>query len=917
MPATNGLLSPPAPTEDESASQVMGKRKRSQETEQQHNTLVCDDNVKEEETSKGKFDDFLVDLLQVLRAHDTTPSILEQPIASAINEARSSKRVKLSTSSTMSSIASQIQSRAYHDIEELITDVNTAASACTNSDQETESIQVGPQDCRLQAYQFDAFKKVLESIIGREITQNPELIIQPTRDNDPSTIKNDAHEDVVSRPLLKLEGSGKMALTLYGTTGITGPNAAIPKQLFSSLQKPVKPNLSKASQTLEEDLPKNHGTIQLDNALLSPTIREIALPNGITTTKIIPVHSEESKDSKGQRLTFGDVFAPPASVPPMNPPKQSRHTSTRSQSVNWVTPGDVSAPIRSRSRESYTTQPLSTGHWLTYNVAPSPAQISSPVEKRKQRDRALSAGESKASFPEETIIAHHHAKEEALFKSAYSTFAPDHDDTAALVPQQLKNRLWWKRVGAMRYRRLMSQYIVDDSDSEVEVFNTEEHTEEDRLFKEAVDTWEPDEVPSDFDLAKSPDSDEKREDKDVEEILKEVSELLETLNSYQHVRNLSLATNARTTAGQNPQLTAMMGTPISPSEAEFDVYNILKSQLVLMISALPPYVVAKLNGDQLGALNISTRIHREGANRRGALEDYDAVAKARAPVPTPAAGPSARTTPQISVSGRSGNHQPPPSTTLQRPAYASSARPAAPSATYPSHQYSSRPTPSTSQYGSYSSQQPPTRQSYSAHQYGAQTPQPHSSQYSNGTRQYATQNGYSSYGQQHTPGPLAASPGAVQGSQFQRPSQPGYQQRAQNSQSYNHVTTPSARSASPPNAAASYTPQTQVRAAYSTPAPAPQSKASFAGQPVPQVGLINAAAVQANGAPKTIGQHLNLCFEEQAELVARQKAMIAEQDQLARRQGSGTPQPALANNGAPSNGSLMLQPNGITAGSSL
>lgn len=855
--------------------------------------------------------------LITLTSYDTTPPILEEPIISVLTEGRSTKRVKLSTSSPITSITSLVQSHAYYDIEELITDVDSAISALNSTKRATELSHADIQqasdssDKQPQAYQFHAFKKALENIIRREIAQNPELVIQPSREVDPLEGEDYVDEDKKPWPFLNIDGSGKTVLTLYGS-------APTPKQLFSSIPGPGSPNLSKASQTLEDDVSTDQGAFHVENNLFTPSLRETALPNGIYTTKIIPVHSEESKDSKGQPLTFGDVFAPPSTVPPMNPPKQSRHTVTRSQSVNWFTPGEVSAPIRSRGRESYTTQSLSTGHWLTYNVAPSPAQLSSPGEKRKQRDRALSAGESKASLPEGTVIAHQQAKEEALFKSAYSSFAPDHDDTAALVSQQLKNRLWWKRVGMNRYHRLMSQYNVEDSSSEMEMADLSDDVEEDRLFEEAVDTWEPEEAPSDFDPTKKTFSDEKPGEKDVEEIMKEVSELLETLSSYQRVRNLSLAANARTTAGQNSQLTAMTGTPTSPSEAEFDLYTILKSQLVLMISALPPYVVAKLDGDQLGALNISTKIQREGVNYKGALEDYDVVSKARLPVPTPATG--IRTTPQIGVSGRSGSYQQPIGAASQRPAYASSsssssARPAAPSATYPSHQYSSRPTP-TAQYSSYSSQQPQTRPSYSAHQYGTQSTQAHSTQHTNGTRQHPTQNGYPSYSQQYASSQSAATPGAGQGSPFQRPSQPGYQQRAQNSQNYNYGTTSSARSTSPQNPAVAQTLQTPARASYGTPATAyPQSRPQYPQQPLPQVDAANATAFQANGTPLTIGQQLNMGAEEQAKLLARQKALIAEQDQLAWRQGSGTPQPANANS-IQSNGTAMLQPNGIAAGSS-
>ena len=788
-------------------------------------------------------------------------------------------------------------------------------SCKTSSDASVDGIQLTARtsDVLSISVQVNTFKRALDDLIRHVMANAPQDL--GIASEHPGQLAKDTvfvQENRKPMVLSSTETTGKLVLTLYG-------NAPTPRQLFSSLQQPAKISSSTATQASDIDLKIDGETFQLASDAIIPALRESALPNGISTTKIIPAHTEDLGLEQEQTVTFGDIFAPPPSVPPLNPPKQSRHTATRSQSVNWYNPAEVSAPSRSRGRESYTTQPLSTGRWLTYNVAPSPAQLSSPGEKRKQRDRALSSGDSKASLPDETVAAYQYEKDDALFKSVYSSFAPDHDDAIAIVPQQLKNRLWWERVGEKRWSKMRAISSVVDLEDHVEALNGADPSteiDEDQVFKEAVETWEPEGTPSEFDVTKKSGTDDEKLNGDVDEILGEISQLLETLSSYQCIRNLSLATNARTTAGQNPQLTAMSGSPTSPSSAEFDVYNVLKSQLALMISALPPYAVAKLNGDQLGALNISTRMRVQGKNHKGMMEENDFGTKARQPSMSATNASAVRpTATHISAAGRTPHYQG-TTTPAARASYSGTARPNAPSASYPSHQYSSRPS-APGQYGAYSSQQPSStsHHSYSAHQYGPQTPQSHNNQYTNGHRQYPTQNGYTSYDPQYGATQSNASATPIAGSHYQqRPSQPGYQQRAQNSQAYGYGSAGSARSTSPQNRAA-YMPPSQARPSY-TPSSMSQSqpRAQFYQNPA-QSSTMTASPAHTNGAPGTIGQHISLTDAEQAEIMLRQKQMIAAQAQIAgARQGSSTPQPANGTDGVHTNGTTTPQPNGVAAG---
>ena len=790
-----------------------------------------------------------------------------------------------------------------------------------------------------------AFKTELGGILRREIFHKPQNISTATQNALSSLDQGAAKADEVQNhePSAYAESVGRTVLTLLGSTHPI-PQA---KQMFSSLQRPLLASPSRASQTSYDLLDEDVTTAS--NLPYYPAVRETALPNGIFTTKVVPTHISDKRSEKSKVVTLGELFAPPNTVAPLNPPRQSRHTATRSQSVNWYSQAESTIPTRSRSRYHYSNEHLPTGQWLTYNIVTPPAQLASPEAKRKQRDRALSLSESKSSLPQEVVEAqeqalqqakkaHQQAKDEALYKSVYSSFAPDHDDATAVVSEQVKNKFWWNRMLENRFS------TFNDELFEVEGSENVEDVDEESQFKEAVETWVPAEMPSELKIPAVTLNEQQGLDRDVEEILREISELLETLNSYQRVRNLSLTTNARTSAGQNPQLAALSGNPSTPTPAEFDTYTILKTQLSLMIGMLPPYAVAKLNGEQMGALNISTKIQVEGRDCAGTLRDSEIGTKSE-PNPLPVAlSTSMRTaTPNLVAPTRSTQYQPPVVTPTPRASYVPHATPRAnaPSATYPSQQYSARPASSTNQYSSRPAYSTPQQSSnsnrppYSGSQYNYQTPQATQAsqgQYTNGNRQFSSQNGYSAYNQQYGASQQVTTPALAQGSQYQRPSQPGYQQRAQNSQGYNYGSMPNGRSASPQNPASSYNGQRHPSASATAHSQSQsqsqsqiqsQSQSQNQNQSAPRphyntqsshISGVNTNAMQLNG---TVGQHLNLSPEEQAQLMNRQKAQLAHhQLQMANgKPSSGTPQPPYGSSGGQmSNGTVIPQSNGVTTG---
>lgn len=831
--------------------------------------------------------------------------------------APATKRTKLLESGEKTTITSLIQSDSYRSVDELVADVDTATSIVVEdlqakSDGTSAIRQPFSNKDQEQLLRVSAFKKELNNIMLQEMVHRPDLM--PTASLlDDKFSKHKVPNGVNDKGTVQLGGSDTsngVVLTLYG-------NAPQPKQLFSSLQRPTHISAS-ASTLADKSGPLDNAARDENSVEVFAPLRETALPNGISTTKIIPVPSIDLGEGKQHAPTLGDLFAPPIGAPPLNPPRPSKHTATRSASLTWYNPAEGATSTRTHRRETYTSQPLSTGQWLTYNVAPSPTQLASPEAKRKQRDRALSIGEPRPTLPQEVMVAHQQAKEDALFRSAYSSFAPSRDDAAALIPEAVKNRLWWRRVGEQRFQEIFPSNVFVDQTGDTEDALEVDAAREDEMFKHAAETWVPEGLPAE--LKEGGPTEEELKDKDTDEILRDISELLETLNSYQRLRNLSLAPNTRTSTGQNPQLTTLSGSPDSPSSAEFDVYNMLKSQLAVLIATLPPYAVSKLNGDQLGALNISTKLQIEAKTYKGTMEEDEVTAKARQAALTAAAGSAARTTtPNVNASSR--GHYPQSLTTpgqsSQRSNYATqapSSRPAGISTSYhANHQYANRPPSTSNHYASYPTQRPPSstpdRHTYASQQYSQQTPA-HPSQYTqNGQRQPPLQNGYA-YGPQYGTPHAGAQGAPIQGQQYQRPSQPGYQQRAQNAHSYNYGGMGGGRSGSPQKAAA-YTPQ--QRPSYPAQSQSPSQQRSPHYQAPSQYGSQTSAVAQLNSAAAASNYHMTA--DEQAMLMNRQKAQLAQQ--IANnppRQGSGTPQPPPGQYGGQQNGTPAPQQNGVTVG---
>lgn len=752
-----------------------------------------------------------------------------------------------------------------------------------------------------------AFKKRFEGLLMREMIQWPQLLHK---------IKHQKGE--VSENFSATVGTNKSPVLLNGN--VTGSNAILtlygsapqPKQLFSSLQQAADKDSKRSTLKANTRIPGPHLVSTVISSPHNESIKEHTLPNGISVTKVIPVHSNNN-GKKTKVPTLGELFAPPPSLPPLNPPKHLRYNASRSSSVAWHGAPEPSASSKPNRRDTFSVQPQSTCTWLRYN---SSTQLSSPEAKRKERERALSVNEPPSATAHEDTLAKNQAKEEALFRSVYSSFAPDRDNTGALITDYTKNRMWWKREGESRFQdHLETEYMQLNGENVDQNGDTAEPIDfiEEDLFKGIADDWTPKELPPEFKDGSDIVHLEIPEDsKEVDEILQEISDLLETLNSYQRNRNLSLANGART----SPQLGFTSGSPTSPSSSEVEVFTLLQSQLALMVATLPPFALAKLDGEKLGVLNVKTMVRIQDKQYKGTMEEDEVVKPKQAPM-TPVVGyPPRNINPALSVPARSSAYVHPtstPSQSIQRPNYATQPRPGVgPAASYlPNQQYSSRPTSTNPHFPGPAYSTPRTgpmaseRYSYSASQhYSQRIPQTPQTQ-PNGYRSYSTMNG-PSYSAQFPIAQQGASAASFQG---QRPTQPGYQQRAMNSQSYVTGSTPAVRSASPPKPAAPFTPQQGPVIAMGN-----QQRPPTYHQHSGQYGSQTPLPRQVNGSSATpsSSQQPHMTAEEQSALMNRQKAQLAEQQTSAAKQGTGGTPAANGPYGGQRNGTPIVQPNGVT-----
>lgn len=779
-------------------------------------------------------------------------------------------------------------------MDEVLKDIDTATSDITdklqlpNGAARNQYIPISANQSEI-SMKVSAFRQRAHELVNREKAAADRKIKSSL--NGVNCYGHTTSGVMGSNPTTQINASSidnKVVLTLYG-------NAPGPKQLFSSLQIPTKV------------------TGETKNIL--QTIREAGLPNGITTTQIVPIQSTGLVNEKKRVPTLGELFPTPPTVPALLPPKPSKLATTRSSTVGWYQP----APNESLSRSaSYFKQTVSTGAWLDYSNA-----TIVPGTKRKQRDRALSLGGTKAPSLEEPAESDA-AKLDTLFRSAYSSFAPTKDDAAAVAPAGVLGRMWWQQVGEKNFERFVENSQNLDSAASPETTSDGETDKDDEIkkFEQLVediekDAIDPSLVPLDAEIEKS------AEEKDVEEILQGISELLETLNSYQRIRHLSLNSSSRPAGLLSAPDNTSLGTPTKPSEPEQATYEILKSQLTLMIATLPPYAVAKLDPDQLAELSISTKIEVQLNDYKGVMEEDEAGARAKVAAMS-AASAVQRVAPSPSL------HR--PSTTALYGNQYSSSQPRA----QPAHQYYSpaqtpirppsnnmqRPAATASVQVPYQTNQrapaPYRPAAYATPTYAHQAPRPAQQQYApQNQQQYLhTPSAQPSYLRAPSQGYQPALNGRYT-SQPAYPHQPAAPQTAINYQYANGLSIPRQGSPQKPAYSSPQPVAAQPRPYSSTPAPSgpPPNRPAYpnaTGQAQPLNGG-PPQATQPQYAHQSTGLTNYSTFmtqQEQSNLMQRQRDHLAQQQAAAQQQARNAVQAAMSSPKGQVNGT-----NPVVAGS--
>lgn len=330
------------------------------------------------------------------------------------------------------------------------------------------------------------------------------------------------------------------------------------------------------------------------------------LPSGFDIVHAIPIDTTRHSTTQDSR-TFGDVFRQLRNHRQLEPPRSSR--GTQSTQLRFEKPFEASTSI---NKDDYRLAALSAGSWLEYATS-TPDTATPPIHRSR----------SSKQDPQ------------GLFNASFSSFAPSEDNSNAIVPRALRCRRWYKKYGIPAMQRIMA------TTDQHEAATASIYPDIDDSYQQLIDDFQPDTI-EDAELARSGSAHDERE------ILDEVSELLQALSSYQRIRDL--------------ERNRMYNAPTKPTGPEADTFELLRQQLSILVAALPPFAVAKLAGDQLKDLHISTNIlvqtpetagicqPDEGTLQRQREAQAQQAAMARPANPPPVRNSYASSTPAASYS---------------------------------------------------------------------------------------------------------------------------------------------------------------------------------------------------------------------------------------------------------------------------
>ncbi|PWW73198.1 hypothetical protein C7212DRAFT_223706, partial [Tuber magnatum] len=515
------------------------------------------------------------------------------------------KRTKISPSSP-NTVAEKLLRVTYTSLTTLLSDISAVCrELLTSADNERPNgtlvngtSSIGSGSGLPFVAQVIHFEELAKQVITRERVRRADLF--------------DFVEDVSGDSVaVKSVGSkGKVALTVMGQHG----------PLFSSLQNPISaPPVgdsvpSSSRSTSASASPKSSASTAPTSTATSPKaepsnecpvytpLNESHLPPLISTVKAIPSNGQILRGGKrlpgkegAKALTLGEAFPAPRGLPPLLPPKPGQPSTVGLKWGGKIGVGGI------RAENPLNDRPEGCGDWLSYkNNVPSNHPLARHEPPR-----------SRAPLPADLV-------------AAYSSFAPTRDDSGSRIPAAVRNRVWWDMAGKQLFAKEFANELSLRqmySPSDKKVATAEARTEEmdlDEEFRRAIDDWEPDkEIPIDTRLLDGADGAQatvagKKEngadavvagtEDDPEKMLSEISSLLHSLRGQQYTRLSALPHN------QPSKPAPVSGTPLTPSEEEVELYNTTRDRLALLVSKLPPHLVATIDGDPSSDLALSSKL---------------------------------------------------------------------------------------------------------------------------------------------------------------------------------------------------------------------------------------------------------------------------------------------------------------------
>ncbi|KAM5473030.1 hypothetical protein MauCBS54593_002743 [Microsporum audouinii] len=514
------------------------------------------------------FPDTLKDLILVLSKHDSDLGILRRPLTHLSAGEPDNKRVKRSKTTVESqTVQSRVDKAHYQSLEPFLHDVEQAINSFVAESQRHDSKSrrsMGPASSNESSSRANAFRKELNRLVMKIPPQTPSSTLSSKQTKAEDTSEN----------LTSSSRNDRLALALVDNT----PHG---RQIFSSVQL--------------SDLP----------------INETALPKGIVVTKIVPFNPLHLDESRSRTRTIGEVFSPRPNTSVLEHP-QKRPAESGPSVVKWLDPLDIACSLSSNlpGRKTYSSISLPSGSWLNYGYE------NPNVPDNHRRASKQDTGEKEKPSKEDMT----------LFQTLYSSFAPSFDSSGAVAPRAAKYQAWWEKSGANRVSVLFGPEEAQGPHKLHPVLDQvlDPQLLDEETLPEAVESFKPDTTYVDKATAskESTENEMKTPEGDIGEILDDISDLLQTLNSYRQLRNLSQSSPDKA-SDQSNGMSANREPTTTPSDAEYSIYQTLKSSLSTLVASLPPYAVAKLTGEQLAELNLSKKILLDSVDYPGTLEDDD------------------------------------------------------------------------------------------------------------------------------------------------------------------------------------------------------------------------------------------------------------------------------------------------------